>query len=167
MLEGIKIFDLKKLPDERGSFTEIMRHDWEDFFGNDKPIQTNLSISFPGIVRAWHRHNRGQVDYFIVINGSMKICAFDEKTGELDEIVASGERLQAVKIPGHYWHGTKTVGHDTSATVYFVSKLYDYQSPDEERKPWNDIKIIPKNINGKINDPRIGKPWDWLAAPHK
>jgi dTDP-4-dehydrorhamnose 3,5-epimerase len=167
MLEGIKVLDLKKFIDERGSFTEIMRVDWEDFFEKDKPVQANLSVSFPGMVRAWHKHEKGQVDYFLVISGSMKICAFDETNEELDEIVVSGEKLQLVRIPGKYWHGTKTIGTKPSVTVYFVSRLYDYQKPDELRRNWNDQKIIPKNINGKIDDQRVGKSWDWFAPPHK
>jgi dTDP-4-dehydrorhamnose 3,5-epimerase len=167
MLDGIKVLDLKKFIDERGSFTEIMRVDWKDFFEEDNPVQANLSVSFPGMVRAWHKHERGQVDYFLVISGVMKICAFDETSGELDEIVASGEKLQLVRIPGKYWHGTKTIGTKPSVTVYFVSKLYDYQNPDELRRGWNDQKIIPKSVNGKTDDQRVGKPWDWFAPPHK
>jgi dTDP-4-dehydrorhamnose 3,5-epimerase len=52
-------------------------------------------------------------------------------------------------------------------TVYFVTRLYDYKNPDEERKPWNDPKIIPVEINGNKNDPRVNKPWDWFYPPHK
>ena len=167
MLEGVKIMDLKKLPDERGSFTEIMREDWDEFFGTDHPAQANLSISFPNIVRGWHRHERGQVDYFVVIKGTMKICAFDENSGELDEITVSGERLRIVRIPGKYWHGTKTVGTGPSVTIYFVSKLYDYKTPDEGRRKFDDPTIVPKSINGKTYDHRIGKPWDWYSNPNK
>jgi len=35
MLDGVKIFDLKKFPDERGSFTEIMRTDWKEILGDE------------------------------------------------------------------------------------------------------------------------------------
>jgi len=167
MLEGIKVYDLKRLPDERGFFCEILRQDWKELLGGDWVSQANLSYSYPGMVRAWHRHLRGQVDYFIVVEGAMKICAYDEKTKELDEIVSSEHRLQIVGIPGHYWHGTKTVGDKPSLTVYFVTKLYDYKDPDEERRPWNDKTIVPQSINGKTNDPRVAKEWDWFYPPHK
>lgn len=172
MLPGIKIHELKRFPDERGFFAEIMREDWKDFFGEDKVVQINLSMSYPGIVRAWHRHLRGQVDYFVVVKGAMKICAYDDDKnsptyGELTEIISTAEKLQVVRIPGYYWHGTKTIGVEPSLLIYFVTRLYDYSNPDEERRPWNDPTIIPKTINGKTNDPRIGKPWDWLAFPHK
>lgn len=124
MLGGVKTYELKKIPDERGYFCEILRMDWKEILGEDRITQTNLSYSYPGIVRAWHRHLRGQTDYFIVVKGAMKICAYDEETGELDEIIGSEDKLQIIRIPGHYWHGTKTIGVKPSLTIYFVTKLY-------------------------------------------
>src|SRR6266581_503747 len=136
MLPGVKVQDLKKNVDERGFFAEIMRQDWRELLGDDTIVQANLSYSFPGMIRAWHRHNRGQVD----------------------EVVVSGERLQVVRIPGSYWHGTKTVGDKPSLTVYCVNRLYDVKSPDEDRRPWNDPTIV---------DVRTSKPHDWNQPPHK
>ena len=149
--------------DERGFFAEILRDDWKDLLSEDKLVQANLSFTYPGMIRAWHRHDRGQVDYFVVLKGSLKICAYDDKPGsstkgQLDEIVASGEKLQVVRIPGHYWHGTKTLGDKASLTVYCVNRLYDMKNPDEERRPWNDSAII---------DPKTSKPFDWNKPPHK
>jgi len=167
MLEGVKVYDLKKIPDERGFFCEILRQDWKEIIKDEWIVQANLSYSYPNIIRAWHRHLRGQTDYFIVVKGAMKICAYDENTKELDEIIASEHRLQVVRIPGNYWHGTKTIGNEPSLTIYFVTRLYDYKNPDEERRPWNDMTIVPQSINGKTDDPRVNKSWDWLYPPHK
>ena len=167
MLHGISIYPLKRFIDERGSFVEMYRRDWKELIGDEEIVQANLSISYPGIVRAWHKHVRGQVDYFIVIKGAMKICAYDEESGELDEIISTGESLQVVRVPGHYWHGTKTVGNEPSITVYLVNRLYDYDNPDKLRRPWNDSTIVPKSINGRRDDPRVGRPWDWFHPPHK
>ena len=145
-------------PDERGFFTETLRQDWKDLLGDEWVAQANLSYSYPGIIRAWHRHLKGQVDYFIVLKGAMKICAYDEKTKKMDEIVASEHKLQVVRIPGHYYHGTKTLGNEPSLTLYFVTRLYDYGDPDEERKLWNDPAII---------DSKTGSPYDWEKLPRK
>jgi dTDP-4-dehydrorhamnose 3,5-epimerase len=167
MLKGIVIKPLKLSSDERGSFTEIMRKDWKDLLGEDTISQANLSLTFPGIVRAWHRHIKGQTDYFIVLRGTVKICAFDEKTKQLDEIVSSSHNIQVVRMPGSYWHGFKAVGNEPAMLLYFTTKLYDYNTPDEERRAWNDQTIIPKSINGKKDDPRVGMPWNWNHPPHK
>lgn len=158
MLEGIKIYELKKIPDERGFFAELLRQDWKDILGEQWIAQANLSYSYPGIIRAWHRHLRGQVDYFIVLRGAMKICAYDEKRKQLDEIIASEQKLQIIRIPGHYWHGTKTLGDEPSLTLYFVTKLYNYRDPDEERRSWDDPSII---------DPKTKQSYDWEKPPHE
>ena len=167
MLKGITIKPIKRFSDERGFFTEVMRKDWKDLFVEDKIAQANLSVTYPGAIRAWHRHVRGQTDYFIALKGAIKICAYDEKTEELNEIVSTAQDIQVVRMPGHYWHGFKAVGNEQTMLLYFTTNLYDYANPDEERRPWNDPTLIPKSINGKADDPRVGKPWDWNQPPHK
>ena len=167
MLAGIRVHPIKRLVDERGFFTEVMRSDWKDLFGDDKVVQSNLSYTYPDAIRAWHRHIRGQNDYFLALKGMIKICAFDEKTAEINEIISSKFDFQVIRIPGHYWHGFKAIGTEPAMLLYFTTNLYDPASPDEERRPWNDPTFIPKVINGKKNDPRAGKPWDWNYPPHK
>ena len=162
-LPGVRVYDLEIRPDERGFFAEAFRRDWTELVAEDEIVQANLSFSYPGIIRAWHRHLRGQVDYFLVLQGAMKICACDDREdssvkGKLVEIIASSARPQLVRIPGSYWHGTKNISHEPSLLVYFVTRLYDSQNPDEERRPWNDPTII---------DPRTGKAYDWNRSPHR
>jgi dTDP-4-dehydrorhamnose 3,5-epimerase len=166
-LKGVKTYEIKILPDERGFFAEALRQDWKELLEDEWITQANLSYSYPNVVRAWHKHLKGQIDHFLVLKGAMKICAYDEETGKMTEIIASGEKPTLVRIPGKYMHGTKTVSNTPSLTVYFVNRLYDYQNPDEHRRHWNDQTIVPTEINGKKNDPRIGKPWDWFRVPYK
>jgi dTDP-4-dehydrorhamnose 3,5-epimerase len=163
MLPGVRSLDIKKLPDERGFFAEGMRADWGEFLEGDTIVQANVSMSYPGMIRAWHRHRRGQVDYFVVVRGAMKICAYDDDPasptrGQLDEVIASSEKLQAVRIPGKYWHGTKTISPKASLTFYMVNRMYDYKNPDEDRRPWDDPAVV---------DPRAKGPFDWNRPPHK
>ncbi|MGD0496239.1 MAG: dTDP-4-dehydrorhamnose 3,5-epimerase family protein [Candidatus Bathyarchaeia archaeon] len=166
-LKGVKTNEINILPDERGFFAEALRQDWKEMFLDEWITQVNVSSSYPNVVRAWHKHVRGQVDYFLVLKGAMKICAYEEETGKLAEVITSSEKPTIVRIPGKYLHGTKTVSNEPSLTVYFVTRLYDYKNPDEVRRPWNDQKIVPTEINGKKDDPRVGKPWDWFSPPHK
>jgi len=163
MLPGVRVHNIERMVDERGFFAELMRDDWSKLLENDKILQTNVSFSQPGTIRAWHRHNRGQIDYIVVVKGSMKICAYDDKIGsptqgQLSEIVASEQKPQVVRIPGHYWHGTKTLGNEPSLTLYLVTRLYDNSDPDEERRSWNDPKII---------NPSTSRPFDWNELRHR
>ena len=165
-LEGVEVRPLEVRPDDRGFFCELYRTDWSAFF-REPIVQLNLSSSFPGIVRAWHRHARGQVDYFIVVQGTLRICAFDSTSSLMEEVIASEKRLAVVRVPGHYYHGTMAVGNTHALTMYATTRQYDYASPDEERLSWNDASIVPTAINGTSGDPRVGLPWDWLRAPHR
>jgi dTDP-4-dehydrorhamnose 3,5-epimerase len=163
MLPGIRVWPLTKLVDDRGFFMEALRADWQDLLGQDPVVQANLSQSFPGAIRAWHRHRRGQVDYFLVLRGALRICAYDDADasatrGQLTEVVASADVPQIVRIPGQYWHGTMTLGATASLTMYFVTRLYDYGQPDEDRRPWNDPAVT---------DPRTGRAYDWLRPVHR
>ncbi len=144
-------------------FCELVRDDWKDFLEGERIVQSNFSLSYPGIIRAWHRHARGQVDNFVVIRGAMKICAYDDRPDsatrlELTEIVSTGEKLQIVRVPGFYWHGLKALGNEPALLLYFVNRLYDYKNPDEERRAWNDPKVV---------DPRTKQAYDWNRPPHQ
>lgn len=152
MLDGIRISDLRKREDERGFFCELFRRDWMELTGGDEIGQTSLSVSRPGVVRAWHRHTRGQIDYLVVMQGVVKVGIFDEETGGLDEVTLKGERPQILRIDGRYWHGTKNIGEEDSWTLYMMTRLYDYQDPDEERLPSDSERIV---------DPRTRRPYRW------
>lgn len=166
-IKGVKTYELNILPDERGFFAEALRTDWQQFLENEPIIQINMSYSYPGIVRAWHKHTRGQIDHFLVLAGALKICAFEEETRKMVEIIATAKKPKITRIPGNYLHGIKAISNKPVLLVYFVNKLYDYNDPDELRRAWNDQTIIPTEINGNKNDPRVGKPWDWFRPPHK
>jgi dTDP-4-dehydrorhamnose 3,5-epimerase len=166
-LKGVKTYEIKVLPDERGFFSEVLRTDWKEFLEDEQITQINLSYSYPNIVRAWHKHIRGQIDHFLVIQGALKICAYEEETGKMVEVVSSSKKPTVVRIPGKYFHGIKAVSNEPAILIYFVNRLYDYKNPDELRRPWNDQSIVPTEINGNKNDPRVGKPWDWFRAPYK
>jgi dTDP-4-dehydrorhamnose 3,5-epimerase len=102
-----------------------------------------------------------------VLDGAIKLCAFDDATAELNEIIRTSYVLQIVRIPGHYWHGFKVLGDRRAVLVYFVNRLYDYETPDEERRPWDDPTVLPALINGSAQDERCGKAWDWMYTGFK
>ncbi|MHA1788203.1 MAG: dTDP-4-dehydrorhamnose 3,5-epimerase family protein [Candidatus Helarchaeota archaeon] len=170
MIDGVERIPLKKINDERGFFLELIRSDSK--YIREEILQMNMSQSYPNVIRAWHRHLRGQVDYFICISGSMKICVYDdcegsETFGELDEMVVRGDTLEIIRVPGIFWHGFKVIGNESARLIYGVNRLYDYTNPDEERRSWNDPLLIPVSINGNMNDQRVGEAWDWNYPPHR
>jgi dTDP-4-dehydrorhamnose 3,5-epimerase len=92
-----------------------------------------------------------------VVDGMVRIAVYDGQRGsptfgEIVDMQVTGEELKVVRVPGHYWHGTKNIGDKPSLTLYLFTRLYDYDNPDEERRKWDDPTII---------DPRTKNPYDW------
>src|SRR5947199_9539208 len=84
MIAGTVIRPLKRLVDERGSLMEMMRLDWSDVF-KSVPM-SYVSMSYPGVIRAWHAHPRtNQRDSFVVPSGMIKAVVHDESTHEVNE----------------------------------------------------------------------------------
>ncbi len=145
--------------DNRGFLGEIFRQDWNDILSGFSPKQLLISQSKPGVIRAWHRHTRNQIDLILVRKGVLKICAYDgdknsKSFGQLVEIISNTMTPELIKIPGYLWHGTKNIGKETSEIIYLINNLYDYENPDEERLDWSDSSIV---------DPKTQKPFDWNA----
>lgn len=167
MLDGVIVRPLKRFVDERGFNIDLMSQAWKDLIQNDVIVETNLTISYPYIIRAWHKHNKGQVDYFTVLEGAIKICVYDPKTAELTEIISTHDNLQTVRVPGYYWHGYRVISYQAAKVLHFSTNIYNPKRPNKNRKPWNTQDIVPKIINNNADDPRTGKPYNWHHPPHK
>lgn len=154
MIEGVESRSLQPNVDERGHLVEMFREDWDEF--EPRPAMAYYSLTYPGVVRAWHRHTRGQVDHFVCPSGRLKVAVYDDREesptrGELETFVIGEGNHQLIRIPGACWHGFKAVGTEPAMLVNFPTKLYDYEEPDEERLP-HDTETIPL---------------DWEAGPHE
>jgi dTDP-4-dehydrorhamnose 3,5-epimerase len=154
IIKDVELRDLQVNADERGHLVETFREDWD--MCDPKPEMSYYSLSYPGVVRAWHRHVRGQVDHFVCPKGRIKVGIYDERNdspteGELDTFVIGEHNQQAIRIPGDCWHGFKVVGNEQAMLLNFPTQLYDYEDPDEERIPYDTDRI----------------PLDWDAEPHK
>jgi len=152
LIDGVELKQLKKNVDERGYLCELLRKDWSIF---KEFAMAYFSITFPGVVRAWHRHPRSrQEDYMCVIQGTAKIAIYDDREesttkGLINEFIIGEDNLAVLKIPGECWHGFKALGVKPVLLVNFPTKLYDYETPDEERLAPGTEKI----------------PYDWGLAP--
>lgn len=62
-IHKLKTRDLQVNADERGHLVEVYRDNWDEYDIN--PAISYYSMTYPGIIRAWHRHLRGQIDHFV------------------------------------------------------------------------------------------------------
>ncbi|MEE8386928.1 MAG: dTDP-4-dehydrorhamnose 3,5-epimerase family protein [Dehalococcoidia bacterium] len=142
MIEGVEVKQLKRNADERGFLMEILRSD-DPFL--TKFGQCYVSMNYPGVVRAWHYHEK-QDDYFAVVKGMIKVGLYDmcedsPTRGEVDEFYLGDNNNIVLKIPVGVAHGYKTVGVETSLLVNFPTEVYNREEPDEHRIPWNSDQI--------------------------
>ncbi|ELZ31371.1 spore coat polysaccharide synthesis SpsK [Halogeometricum pallidum JCM 14848] len=143
-IHDVEVRDLQVNADERGHLVELFREDWELF--DPKPAMSYYSMTYPGITRAWHRHNRGQIDYFTCPKGRIKIGIYDDREDsptqdEVNTLVISEHNQQVVRIPGECWHGFKALGDKPAFLVNMPTNIYNYEDPDEERLPYDTEKI--------------------------
>ena len=142
MIEGVAIKPLRVNADERGSLMEILRSDDEIFarFG-----QVYTSMSYPGVIRAWHYH-RLQDDLFAVVTGMIKAVLYDPREqsptkGEINELFLGERNNILLKIPRGIIHGFKVIGVEPAILLNFPSEVYRPDQPDEYRLPWNTPEI--------------------------
>lgn len=151
LIDGLELKQLKKNVDERGYLCELLRKDWSIF---GEFAMAYFSVTFPGVVRAWHRHPKTkQQDRMCFLQGTAKVVVYDGREhsstrGLINQFVIGDDNLALIKIPGECWHGFKVLGVKPAMLINFPDKLYSYQNPDEERLPPDTDKI----------------PYDWQLA---
>jgi dTDP-4-dehydrorhamnose 3,5-epimerase len=149
-IEGVKIKNLKVVPDERGWLMEILRCDDPMFtsFG-----QVYITTAYPGVVKGWHYHKK-QTDNFTCIKGMMKVALYDGRKdsptfGTLMELFSGEKNPILISVPPLVYHGFKAIGTETAYFLSVPTHPYNYSEPDEFRLP-PDTKEIP---------------YDWGLAP--
>jgi len=142
MIDGVKLKDLKLIPDERGRLMEILRADdeWFEKFG-----QVYMTTAYPGVVKAWHYHKL-QTDNMAVIKGMMKVVLYDAREDsptyeEVNEFFLGEHNFKLIQIPKMVYHGFKCIGAEEAIVINIPTETYDYKNPDEYRvDPYkNDI----------------------------
>ena len=135
MIDGLRIFELRRFEDERGWFMELQRESWLP----KRLRQTNLSFSRRGVIRGLHYHERGQDDLFVCLRGTARLVVLDRATGEAWSEDVGDENPLGVYIPGRHAHGFEALTDLIS--LYHVSEEYDAADPDEHSLCWADLRV--------------------------
>ncbi len=135
-IDGVRVKQLRVIPDERGRLMEMLRRDDELFVGFG---QTYMTTMYPGVTKAWHYH-RLQTDHFVCVRGMIKLVLFDERDtsptkGTINEFFLGDHDQLLVQIPPNVWHGFKNIGESESIIVNVTTHCYDPAKPDEYRLP--------------------------------
>ena len=140
MIHGVACKPLKVLSDDRGSFMEVVRED-DPFF--TRFGQSNFSITYPGVVKAWHWHRR-QDDLWFVVSGMAQVGLYDLRddspTRGQTQVLYLGEfNRSLLYIPHGVAHGYRVLGPEPMTLIYHTTHTYDPE--DELRLAWDDPSI--------------------------
>jgi len=141
MIEGVKLKELRVIPDERGHLMEILRADDELFkkFG-----QVYMTTAYPGVVKAWHYHKK-QDDNMVVVKGMMKIALYDARKdsstyAEVNEFFLGEHKAGLLHIPRMVYHGFKCIGKEEAIVINTPTETYITKIPMSI--VWTPIKMI-------------------------
>lgn len=142
MIEGVQVKRLVKHCDDRGFFTEILRDDDNllSHFG-----QASISKTYPGVVKAFHYHEH-QDDLWFFPAGYAQVVLHDLRkdsptSGETNVFYMGEDNPVLLVIPSMVAHGYRVLGNEPAVIVYFTTKSYNTDHPDEKRLAWNDPAI--------------------------
>ena len=141
-IEGVKVKNLRVIPDERGWLMEILRCDDPMFtsFG-----QVYVTTAYPGVVKGWHYHKK-QLDSFVVVKGMLKLVLYDGRPGsktkgEVNEFFIGEHNQLLVQTPNNVYHGFKGISDTETIVINAPTEAYNAKKPDEFRLPAHTKEI--------------------------
>jgi dTDP-4-dehydrorhamnose 3,5-epimerase len=142
LIVGVQIKRLTPHVDERGFLMEMLRADDPIF---QKFGQAYVSLNYPGVIRAWHWHEK-QTDYWVVVKGMIKAALYDRRPdsptyGLINEFFMGEQNPILLVIPPQVAHGYKTIGVEPSLLINFPTEPYNREQPDEFRLPYDTPEI--------------------------
>ena len=140
-IDGVITKTLETHVDDRGSFLEVFKPDEMDLIIK----QSSFSETNPGIIKAFHYHEL-QTDVWFFPNGHVRVALYDGREnsntrGEKQQIILNEQNRAIVVIPPGVLHGYQVLGNRPAQILYYTTKEYDPEHPDEYRRPFNDPEI--------------------------
>jgi dTDP-4-dehydrorhamnose 3,5-epimerase len=129
MIDGVEIFPLRRIVDERGSVMHMLRADADHFQGFGEIYFATVN---PGAIKGWHIHREITLNYTCVA-GMVKLVMYDDRDGSptagvLQELFVGTENYVMVRIPAMVWNGVKGLGQSPAMIANCASHPHD---PDE------------------------------------
>ena len=142
MIDGVKIKKLGVIPDQRGRVMEILRSD-DGLF--QKFGQVYVTTTYPGVVKAWHKHEK-QADNIVCVAGMIKMALYDGRPGspthrEVNELYLGVHNAVLVQVPPGIYHGWMGISLEEAVIINIPTELYDRDHPDEQRLDPHDNTI--------------------------
>jgi dTDP-4-dehydrorhamnose 3,5-epimerase len=145
-IDGVRVYPLKRIEDDRGSVLHMLRADAPHFEGFG---EVYFSLVKPGFIKAWKRH-RVMTQNFAVPVGRIHLVIFDSRErsrtkGVVREIIAGEGNYALIRIPPMVWYGFKGVAAGDSLVANCTSIPHD---PAEAEMITLDSELVPYRWSG-------------------
>lgn len=144
MINGVLVFQKKKIIDERGMVLHMLRRDDPNFveFG-----EIYFSVINPGVVKAWHMHRKMDLNY-VCVKGMIKLVLYDERENSptykmYDEFYIGDDDYKLIHIPKLVWNGFKNIGQVPAIVANCATMPHD---PEEL------VRVPPHNTHSFVYD---------------
>lgn len=143
LIDGVRIRELRTIPDHRGTLCVIYDPRWGF---TEEPMVYSYQVTLrPGAVKGWIVHETYD-DRLFMSSGTLKWVLYDERdgsptAGKLNELFFDEHHRSLLRIPRGVWHAVQNVGTDDCLMVNHPTEPYDYESPDKTRLPLDTDRI--------------------------
>lgn len=120
----MKILPLQIRKDERG---QLIQNEYPKIFKEIKHFF--IADLNPGVTRGNHYHHNKK-EWFLVIEGKIKISIKNIKTNKKKIIIANGSDPKLIEINPNTVHSFKNIGKEKATLIAFVNEMFNPQKPD-------------------------------------
>lgn len=126
MIEGVVYKPLRRIPDDRGTIWHMLKKTDDIFTTFGEIYFTSL---YPGIVKAWHVHQRMDLNYACIV-GSVRVVLFDDRNnsptrGTFDEYILGEHSYGLLHIPHGVTNGMQCLGQATAVVANCATLPHD------------------------------------------
>jgi len=125
-IDGVEIFPLKIIKDERGAVMHMLRADQAHCtqFG-----ELYFSIVKSGVVKGWKYHKE-IIQSMVVPEGMMRLVIYDSrpdsKTNGNVKIIEFGiDNYVLVRVPPRVWYSFKSISSEHSIIANYTNQIHD------------------------------------------
>jgi dTDP-4-dehydrorhamnose 3,5-epimerase len=142
MIKNVNVKDLVKHCDNRGHLIEILR---DDDFLLQKFGQLNVSLTNPGIIKAFHYHKM-QDEFWFFASGNVQAVLYDQRDnsptkGETNVFYMGDNNPILLFTPPGVAHGFRVLGQIPTVIVSLTTESFKSGELDSYPIAWDDLQI--------------------------
>lgn len=119
-------YEVKGYSDPRGTFVEMLK--------TKDAGQFSYFTAHPGVTRGGHYHH-SKTEKFLVIKGTANFGFRHIETGELHELVTTGDKPEIVETVPGWTHDITNIGDEEMIVMLWANEIFDREHPDTYALP--------------------------------